>query len=94
MALPSACLLEVTRKQTANLFMPTQFGVGSAAGAEALVLEAKLLASLRLGHTLAALDAHNAFGQVARAEVLREVIALAPAPVSYTHLTLPTNREV
>ena len=36
-----------------------------------------------------------AFGSAAEAETIRKmVVAMAQDPVSYTHLTLPTNREV
>ena len=77
-SLPGACLQEITRDKVQKLLLPSQFGIGVAAGAESMVLQGKVLASLCPDDAFCAFDMRNAFGEISRAEIMEEVLAEVP----------------
>ena len=78
MAVPAACLQEITRLKVTRLLQPTQFGVGVPVGAESMVLQGRALAAMCPHVAHASFDMKNAFGEISRAEVLEEVVAELP----------------
>ena len=78
MALPGACLQEITQKKALKLLASSQFGIGVPAGAESMVLQSSILAAMCRDDAFCALDMRNAFGEISRAEVMEEVLAELP----------------
>ena len=83
MSLPGACLQEMTSRKVSKLLGTTQMGIGVAAGPETLLTLGKTLAALHPDDAFCALDVHNAFGEVSRAEVMEEVLDELPEIANY-----------
>jgi hypothetical protein len=60
------------------IYMYVQTGIGVAAGPESLLALGKALATLYADDAFCALDMHNSFGEVSRAEVMEEVLSELP----------------
>ena len=71
LSLPGACLPEITQHKAAQLFSDTHLGLGTPAGPETLLYIGKALSKLCPDDVLCALDVHNAFGEISRAESWR-----------------------
>ena len=78
LSLPGAYLQYATQARVTKILAKTQFGMGVVAGPETMMGIAQALTKLSPDDVFGALDVINAFGEISRAKILKEILVDVP----------------